>query len=88
MHMAASIPKQHLTACHLVDIVSKVIVRTKDQFCILWQLVYHLLGIAAGHYHIRQRLHGCRRIDITDDLIAGMLFLVFLQVLSLARVCQ
>ena len=82
--MAAAIPKQHLSACHLINIVTKVIVRTKYQFGILRQLIDYLLGITTGDNDIRQSLHGSSCIYIADNLIARMLVLEFLQVLSLA----
>ena len=84
--MTATIPKQHLTASHLVDVVTQIIVRTEYQLGILRQLVDHLLGIAAGDDDICQCLHRCRRVHIRNNLIAGMLVLEFLQILCLARV--
>ena len=86
--MTTAIPEQHLTTCHLIDIITKVIVRTEDQFGILRQLIHDLLGITRGHHHIRQSLHSCRRINITDDLITRMLLFIFLQILSLAGISQ
>ena len=86
--MATAIPQQHLPSRHLVDIVTKIIVRTKNQFGILRQLVHYFLSIAARHHHIRQCLYGCRRVHIRHYLITRMLILVFLQVLCPTRVGQ
>ena len=88
VNVTAAIPEQHLTTRHLIDIVTKVIVRTEDQLRILRQLIHHLLSIARSHDDIRQSLYGSRRIHIRYHLIARMLFLELLQVFSLTGVSQ
>ena len=84
--MTASIPKQHISACHLIDIITQIIVRTKDKFCILRQLVDYFLRITTRHNNISKRLDSCCGVDITDNLIAWMLILELLQVFSLTTV--
>ena len=86
MYMTSTIPKQHLSSCYLINIITQVIIRTKYQFGILWQLINNLLGITTGHYHISQRLHSCCSVYITDNLIARMLILELLQVFSLTTI--
>ena len=88
MHMASTVPQQHLTACHTVDIVAKIVVRTEDDFSILRQLVNHALGIATGHYYIGQSLHSSCSVDIAHHQMIGMLLLELPQIVSLAAVSQ
>ena len=86
VYMAATVPEQHVSACYAVDIVAEVVIRTKDNLRILWETVDYLLGIATGHHAIGQSLHGSGGIHIAYHLVAWVLFLILLQILSLAAV--
>ena len=88
MDMAATIPQEHVAPRDAVDIVAKVIIRPKDDFCFLWETRHHLLGIARGDHTVRERLDSRRGVDIAHHLIARMLLFVFLQVCSIAAVGQ
>ena len=88
MHMTSTVPEQHTPARDTVDVVAKVVVGAKDDLLALGEAVDDLLGIAAGHHTIRQRLHCRRGVHIAHHLVTRMLLLVFLQVFSLAAVRQ
>ena len=86
MHVAAAVPEQHLATGDAVDIVAQIVVGAEDNLLVLWEGVYHLLGIAAGHHTVGERLDGSRGVDIRHHLIARMLVLELLQVFCLATV--
>ena len=88
MHMAATLPQQHLSARSRVDVAAQVVVGAKDDALVPGQLVYNLLRIAARHHHIGQRLHSRRRVHIAHHGVAGMLIDERLQVVGLATVGQ
>ena len=88
VHMAAAVPEQHLPAGDRVDIRPQVLVGTEDELGVLREGVDNLLGVAAGHHHIGQRLDGRRGVHVADHLIAGMLVLELPQVFGAARVGQ
>ena len=46
VNMTTTVPKQHITASHAIDITTQVIVRTEDYLLVLGQLIYNLLGIS------------------------------------------
>ena len=45
MNMASTIPQKHISACYGIDVVSKVVVWTKDEFLVGWETINYLLCV-------------------------------------------
>ena len=72
MHVASSVPKQHVTSGNGIDVVAKIPIRTENDLFIRRETFYDLAGVARSDHHIRDSLGGSRSIDVRDDRMAGM----------------
>ena len=88
VHGAYSVPEQHLTAGHLVDVAAQVLVRREDDFLLLGQRTHQLLGVARGTDKVAEGLNLGRAVDITDDHVVGVLGLEGGEVVAFATLGQ
>ena len=80
--------QQHVAAGNGVDVIAEIVVRTENELFVLGHGADHLHGIAGGDAAVGECLHvGCS-VDITDDLVAGVLSLVAGQIGSRTAVGQ
>ena len=88
MNMTSTVPKKHFATCSAIYIVSKIIIRTKDNLLILRETINNLFSITTCYNTISKCLNSCCSIYIAYNLISRMLILEFLQVFSLTTISQ
>ena len=72
VHVAGTVPEQHLAPCDGVDVVAQVPVGTEDDGRVLRKAFHNLTRVARGHDHVSECLDGSGRVDIGDDRVVRM----------------
>ena len=73
VHMACTIPQEHVSAGNTIYITTQVAVGTEDDVSVLRQRLHYLASIAAGNHYVGNRLCGRRGVYITYNGMTGML---------------
>ena len=86
VNTAGTVPQEHFTACHPVDIVAEVAVGHENDLLVLGQLVDEFQRVAGGDDQVALGLHRCSAVDIRQHLVVRVFCLEFSELLGLAAV--
>ena len=72
MHVARTVPQEHVAPRNAVDVSPEVAVGSEDNFFVLRKTLHNLLGIARSYHHVRHCLRGGRGVDVGNDRVVGV----------------
>ena len=88
VHMAGTIPKQHIASCNRIDIITQISIRTENNLFICRKTFYDLLGISRSDHHIGHRFNSRCSVNIRNHCIIRMLLDKFSKLISRTTVGQ
>ena len=86
MYMARAVPYCHLTAGHLADVLSEVMIRPEQDRLILGQRLHDLQGVRRGDHDVCQCLDISRGVDVGYHFVSRVRIFPRTQVGGLAAV--
>ena len=72
VHVAGSIPQEHLATRDGIQVGTEVAVGPKDERLVLRKTFHYLARVAGRDNHVGDSLDGGRSIDVTNHLVVGM----------------
>jgi recombinational DNA repair protein (RecF pathway) len=72
VHVACTIPQEHIATRHGVDVAAQVAVWTEDQGLICGETFYDFLSVARCHHDVGVCLDCRRSVDVVNDFVVRM----------------